>query len=197
MEVNMYTLKLTSLDWLANRPEHTEMTLQSAKTLRENGWKVIIVDLPSYRRDDGVMSTARQRIEASREISYLGGIREYWDTKLIGYEAERIGLVFSNAHIHKRFGNNLESSVVRHSRASDHFWWSWDCTTSDCVEIFVEGGMQLGQDNFLKFLCLLGSWDKKFRMTKKLHQLIAVATQQNQGAIERLQGEILELLVTL
>ena len=193
----MYTLKLTSLDSLAERSEDKEMTAQSAIQLLKDGWAVIVIDLPSYKRDDGEMSTPRQRIEARRTISRIQDVREYWSTKLIGYEAERIGVTFSDAHIDRILEGATESGLVVQMSILKNFRYYRGCTSSDQVEIFVAGGDQNGQDNFWKFLTILDSWDKKFRVMRKLHQLIGVAIQKNSGAIERLRGEIIDQLVTL
>ena len=195
-----YTLTLTSLEFPVCRPhevEAMEYVRQSAAELKDKGWQVEIRDIPAHVTD-GHTYGPYQHIIAKRTLWYLDDIRNYWWTRLIGHEAEKIGVSFGDANIYRPH-RGRESGVcyVMPNKTADELGYNWDCTVPDAVELFVNGGQQWGEANLEKFILVLIAWDRKFRIARKLKQLVGVAVSQNQGAIDRLQGEILEHVMAI
>jgi hypothetical protein len=194
-----YTLKMLSLDWPVDphHPELAEEVQNSTRKLREKGWDVLVHIIPSYVSEYGGTYGPYHRIEAKRKMSFIDHfeLKKYWEVKLIGYAPVQIGVTFPEANIYRN-GNRQVGPCFVHGDP-DGLVWSYHCTVQDQVEIRVDGGNQWGEDNMKKFCAVLDSWDQKFKIARKLKQLIGVAVSQNQGAIDRLRGEILEQVMAL
>jgi hypothetical protein len=194
-----YTLNLTSIEFPinVNHPELAEYIRQSASELKKKNWIVTIIDIPSHASEHGGTYNPYQRIEAKRQMPFIDhfNLSKCWETKLIGYAPAQIGVTFPEANIYRN-GNRQVGPCFVHGD-HDGLVWSYHCTVQDQVEIRVDGGNQWGEDNMNKFCAVLDSWDQKFKIARKLKQLIGVAVSQNQGAIDRLRGEILEQVMAL
>jgi len=192
----MYTLTLTAIDY----PDvnFSRVVNHSVFDLRRDGWDICVKSIPSHITD-GYQYGPYDRIVAKRELQYLDtneGIRKYWATELAYHEAQRIAVRFHEAAIYRgRKPERGKASVAPTNLGDIH--WNWDCVVDGEVEISVDGGQQCGEENLEKFTALCLSWDRKFRVARKLRQLIGVSVSQNQGAIDRLQGEILEQVMAL
>jgi hypothetical protein len=193
-----YTLKMQSTQFpvSVHHPELANEVWKSAVELSSNGWSTEIVDIPTHVTD-GHTYGPYQQIKISRKITYLDQLKNFWGTKLIGIEAERIGVVFDDANIYYRNRQRESGICATRNHTNDSLWWNWDCSILDVVEIFVNGGWQWGEENLNKFSALLSVWEAKFRIARKIKQLIGAAVTQNQGAIDRLREEILEQVATL
>lgn len=187
-----YTLRMKSLQFLANHPEF-DASREEARLTRD-GWRVNLFSHPGRLGD----SVDRLSMELTREISDLSVVNKFWETEVFGFGVEYIGVSFPNSLLYQpKWCRAVKETVQWRNRdcsvIGGEVIWRYNCdSAAKTVEVYVDGGQQKGLVRASVFGTILCKVEQHIRITRKLDQLIGAVQSNNMRAADRLRHEILE-----
>jgi len=197
----MYTLKMKSPGFPAEKAEHKEEVRREAERLARKGYIVRVVDDPP--RPPGALF--RQALEVSMEISDLHRIRELGVETFFGTPCPNyIGIVFhdvlwfSPKPKWQRGASDIEwqSNVGRPWQTTSYtengpFEWRLEADLA-ARTVEISGIGMVKDDELYGFYDVLRSVERRLRIGCKIGQLVGLAKTGNWEGVERLRREILD-----
>lgn len=195
----MYTLKMKSPGFPAEKAEHKEEIRREVERLARKGYAVRVIVNPPRPPN----TLFRQVLEVSMEISDLHRIRELGVETFFGTPCPNyIGVVFHDA---------LWFSPKRQRGVGDIEWQSnvgrpWQTTSytengpfewrleadSAARTVEISGIGVVKDDELYDFYDVLRSVERRLRIGRKIGQLVGLAKTNNWEGVERLRREILD-----
>ncbi len=195
----MYTLKMKSPGYPAEKAEHKEEIRREVERLARKGYAVRVIDDPP--RPPGTLF--RQVLEVSMEIDDLHRIRELGAEIFFGTPCPNyIGVVFHDALWFspkwRRGVGDIEwqSNVGRPWQTTSYtegkpFAWRLEADSATRT-VEVSGVGMVKGDELYSFYDVLRSIERRLRIGRKIGQLIGLAKANNWEGVERLRREILD-----
>ena len=195
----MYTLKMKSPGYPAEKTEHKEEVQREVERLTRKGYIVRVIDDPPTK-PDGLF---RQVIEVAMDISDLHripelGVETFFGTPCPNY----IGVVFHDAlwfspKWQRRVGDvDWQSNVGRPWQTISYtegeaFAWRLEANSS-VQTVEVSGVGMVKGDELYSFYEVLRSIERRLKIGRKIGQLVGLAKTDNWEGVERLRREILD-----
>lgn len=196
----MYTLKMKSMGFPAEKAEHEEFIQREAERLARKGYIVRVVDDPP--RPPGTLF--RQVLEISMEISNLHQIRELGVETFFGPPCPNyIGVVFYDAlwfsppKWQRGVGDvDWQSNIGRPWQTTSYtengpFEWRLEANSA-ARTVEVSGIGMVKGDELYSFYDVLRSVERRLKIGRKIGQLVGLAKTDNWDGVERLRREILD-----